>query len=202
MRCFRLAVPLALLGSALLFNHQPEAAAQSVTGSVFGTVTDSAGAILVGAPVQLINDTSKQARDATTNGGGGFEFTNILPGNYTLRITQPGFKQYQQTGIIVAPQERVSLHDIRMDVGHVTTTLDVKAEATHVATDSSDRAIDVNLKQIQDTPIRGRDFQAIIKDLAGVQDLDTHDTSGWRTTFPVINGDKYGQVMPKLEAIS
>jgi hypothetical protein len=202
MKCFRLAVPLTLLGSALLLNYPPEASAQSVTGSVFGTVTDSGGAILVGAPVQLINDTSKQARDAATNGAGGFEFTNILPGNYTLRITQPGFKQYQQTGIIVGAQERVSLHDIRMDVGDVTTTIDVKAESTHVATDSSDRAIDVNLKQIQDTPIRGRDFQAIIKDLAGVQDLGTHDARGWGTTVPVINGGQQGQVLLTLDGIA
>jgi len=72
----------------------PAARAQSVTGSVSGTVLDSAGAVIAGAPVQLINDISQQVREDTTSGAGVFQFTSILPGTYTLKIAKPGFKSY------------------------------------------------------------------------------------------------------------
>jgi len=77
----------------------------------------------------------------------------------------------------------------------------VLAEAAHVATDSSDRSQNVNLQQIADTPIRGRDFKAIVKTLPGVQDLDPHDSHGWGTAVPTINGGQMGQVVVTLDGI-
>lgn len=117
---------------------------QTVTGSVNGTVTDPAGAVIVSAPVHLTNDISKQVRDFNTNTNGSFEFGSVLPGTYTLKITQTGFKSYEQQGITVSSQERVDLHTIHLSVGDVSTSVEVQAEAAHVATDSSDRSQNVN----------------------------------------------------------
>jgi hypothetical protein len=78
----------------------------------------------------------------------------------------------------------------------------VAAEAAHVATDSSDRAVNVNTRQIEDTPLRGRDFKAIVRDLPGVQDLSTHDTRGWGSGFPTINGGLTGQTLVTLDGIA
>ena len=72
----------------------PLVRAQSVTGSVSGTLLDSAGAVITGAPVQLVNEISQQIRENTTNGAGAFQFTSILPGTYTLKVAKPGFKSY------------------------------------------------------------------------------------------------------------
>ena len=192
------------LATSLLFwlALVPIAYSQSETGSITGTVTDPGGALVVGAPVQLANDESHQTRNGTTNGSGGFEFTSILPGTYTLRISQPGFKTYEKTHIVLGSQEKLDLHTMSLSVGDVSTSVEVQAQSAHVATDSSDHSIDVNLKQIQDTPIRGRDFQAIIKDLAGVQDLGNHDARGWGTQTPVINGGLQGQVLLTLDGIA
>ena len=176
--------------------------AQSVTGSVSGTLLDSAGAVVTGTPVQLVNEISQQVRESTTNGAGVFQFTSILPGTYTLKITKSGFKSYEQKSIIVGAQEKVDLHAITLDLGNVSTAIEVQSQTVHVQTDNSDHTIDVNLKQIQDTPIRGRDFQAIIKDLAGVQDLGTHDNRGWGTQTPTVNGGQQGQVLLTLDGIA
>src|SRR4029078_10133069 len=119
-------------------------------------------------------------------------FTSILPGTYTLKITKSGFKSYEQKSIIVGAQEKVDLHAITLDLGNVSTAIEVQSQTVHVQTDNSDHTIDVNLKQIQDTPIRGRDFQAIIKDLAGVQDLGTHDNRGWGTQNPKVHRRQQG----------
>jgi hypothetical protein len=185
----------------LLLASMPAANAQTVTGSVSGTVVDSGGAVVVGANVQLINDISRQTREYKTSGTGEFEFISMIAGGYSLKIVQPGFKTYEQKNVTISAQERVDLHTIKLTVGDVTTSIQVQSEAAHVATDSSDRSQNVNLQQIDDTPIRGRDFKAIVKTLPGVQDLDPHDSHGWGTAVPTINGGQQGQVVVTLDGI-
>lgn len=180
----------------------PIATAQTVSGLITGTVIDPAGAEIVGATVQLTNEVTTQARQFTTVNNGSFIFPELVPGTYSLHVTQPGFKAYQQRGIIVSAQERVDLHEIKLAVGELSSTVEVQAEAVHVATDSSDRAVNVNLTQIENTPIRGRDFQGIIKTLPGVQDLGNHDLRGWGTQTPTINGGQQGQVLVTLDGIA
>ncbi len=192
---------LALSLMSLLLASMPAANAQSVTGSVSGTVVDSAGAVVVGANVQLTNDISRQVREFKTSGSGEFEFIAMIPGGYSLKVVQPGFKTYEQKNVTISAQERVDLHTIRLTVGDVTTSVEVQAEAAHVATDSSDRSQNVNLQQIADTPIRGRDFKAIVKTLPGVQDLSNHDSRGWGGDTPTVNGGQQGQVVVTLDGI-
>src|SRR5579884_639670 len=186
----------------LLIALAPAAKSQSVTGQVSGTVADAAGAVVAGAQVQLANNLSKQVRLFKTDNNGGFVFTGLVPGTYSLRIVQPGFKAYEQNDIVVAAQERVDLHEIRLEIGDVSTSVEVTAQAVHVATDSSDRSLDVNLIQINDTPIRGRDFLATIKALPGVQDIATHDNRGWGVAMPSINGGQMGQTMLSIDGIA
>jgi hypothetical protein len=194
----RIFAALLLLAVALA----PAVLAQSITGQLVGAVADSSGGAIVGASVRLTSDLSQQVRTFTTDSTGSFVFTNLVPGAYSIQISMSGFRAWNQKAISVSAQERVDLHEIRLDVGEVSTTVSVQAEAAHVATDSSDRAVNVNLRQIEDTPIRGRDFQAIIKDLPGVQDTQAHDTRGWGGNTATVNGGQAGQVLTTLDGIS
>jgi hypothetical protein len=165
-------------------------------------VADSSGGVIAGATVELTNDLTKQVRTFPSDSKGTFIFTDLVPGSYSVRISHPGFKVYAQNNISVSAEERVALHEIRLAVGDVSNTVTVEAEAAHVATDSSDRAINVTTRQIEDTPIRGRDFKAITRDLPGVQDLSTHDTRGWGSGFPTINGGQTGQMLVTLDGVA
>jgi hypothetical protein len=202
--CFAAASFLSVVASvmSLLFVVSPTGLSQSVTGQISGTVTDPAGAVVVGARVQLTHDLSQQVREFQTESSGSFVFTGLVPGTYRIRIAHPGFKTYEQNTITVATQERVDLHEIRLDVGDVTSSVEVSAQSVHVATDSSDRSVGVNLIQIEDTPIRGRDFLATIKALPGVQDLTSHDARGWGVAMPTINGGQMGQTLLNLDGIA
>ena len=175
---------------------------QSVTGQISGTVTDQAGAVMVGVRVQLTHDVSQQVREFTTETNGSFVFTGLVPGSYSLHVAQTGFKAYDERAIIVAAQERVDLHDVRLSIGDINQSVEVSAQTVHVATDSSDRSVAVNLLQIEDTPIRGRDFLATIKALPGVQDLSAHDARGWGVAMPTINGGQMGQTQLNLDGIA
>ena len=70
----------------------PTAKAQSVTGQISGSVTDPAGAVIPGARVQLTNDLTKQVRALSTASSGSFIFPDLMPGDYSVGITQTGFK--------------------------------------------------------------------------------------------------------------
>jgi hypothetical protein len=138
----------------------PVANSQTVTGSITGTVVDAGDAVVVGAVVRLTNQTTKQIRQFSTANNGTFTFPDLVPAEYDLRVTHPGFKTYVQTAITLGTLEKVDLHTIHLEVGDVSTSVEVKATAARVATDTSDHATDVNLKQIEQTPIRGRNWEA------------------------------------------
>src|SRR5579872_3060896 len=93
--------------------------AQTVSGEITGSVTDPGGAAVAGAVVSLVSDLDKQTRDFVTNSSGEFLFTGVVPGGYSVRVTQPGFKTYQQKGITLGAQERLSLHELKLALGDV-----------------------------------------------------------------------------------
>ncbi|MDE3165562.1 MAG: carboxypeptidase regulatory-like domain-containing protein [Acidobacteriota bacterium] len=186
--------------SALLLALLPAADAQSVTGQISGVVTDSSGGALVGATVRLTNDLSQQERSYPSSASGSFVFTNLVPGAYSVKVSMAGFKNYEQRNIPVAAQERVDLHEIQLAVGDVTNTVEVQASAVHVATDSSDRSVDIGLTQIQDTPTRGRNPLSLIMTLPGVQTVQSLDYRGWSGGgIPGVNGGQTGQIILNLD---
>lgn len=177
----------------------PTADAQTVSGQISGRVVDPQGAVVPGATVQLTSELTQQVREFITDPNGSFVFASLVPGKYSLRIENPGFKAHDQKGIHVSAQERVDLHDIRLELGGLTDTVRVQAETVHVATDSSDRGINVTLLQIEDTPIRGRNYLGILRTLPGVQDLNNYDTRGWGSGTPTINGGRAGQTLLTMD---
>ncbi|MGO9255911.1 MAG: carboxypeptidase-like regulatory domain-containing protein, partial [Bryobacteraceae bacterium] len=190
------------LGAALLLLAMlPAANGQSVTGEISGTVVDPAGAVVPGAAVQLTHDLSQTIHKFTTESTGTFFFTGLVPGAYSLRVVQSGFKAYDQKGITIAAQERVDLHEIHLEVGEVTSSVEVSADAVHVATDSSDRSMDMNGKQILDDPTRGRNPVSLIMMLPGVQSLaQSYDYRGWNGGgIPGVNGGQQGQIILNMD---
>jgi hypothetical protein len=184
----------------LLVAMLPTANAQSVTGQVSGRVTDPTGAVVVGAPVQLTHDLSKQVREFTTDSNGAFVFVGLVPGVYSLHIAQPGFKAYDQKAITVGVLERVNLHEIKLEVGEVSTSVEVRARAVHVATDSSDRTVNLTFTDIMNIATRGRNPLALIAGLPGVQAIGGYDFRGWSGGgIPAINGGQTGQVILNLD---
>ncbi len=173
---------------------------QSVTGQVSGIVTDASGGNVIGAAVRLSHDVSQQVRTFTTDTNGSFVFISLVPGSYSLHIEMAGFRAYDRKGIPVTAQERVNLHEIKLTVGDVSTTVEVQAEYTHVATNSSDRTVSMGRQEIEDRPTRGRNPLALIIGLPGVQAVGTFDQRGWGGGgMPAINGGRSGQVVLNLD---
>ena len=176
--------------------------AQGVTGQISGGVTDQAGASIAAANVKLTHDQTKQVKSFKTEENGSFVFTNLVPGEYTVSIEVAGFKKYKQQAIKVSTEDRVTLGQIKMSVGDVTSTIQVIAESSRVSTETSDRSILIDRQQIEDTPISGRDYLGILRSLPGVQMVSTSDMPGWfNTQDQIVNGGQSGQFVVTLDGV-
>ncbi|MGC2661477.1 MAG: carboxypeptidase-like regulatory domain-containing protein, partial [Bryobacteraceae bacterium] len=98
--------------------------AQSIYGSVRGTVTDQNGGVVAGAKVSLINEGTSETHSTVTNGSGQYIFGEVVPGNYTVEGESTGFKKFERRGITVATQ-REETADLKLEIGAVTESVQV-----------------------------------------------------------------------------
>jgi hypothetical protein len=117
-------------------------AAQSLTGTVSGTVSDSQGAVLPGATVTLVGKTG--SRTAVTDASGEYRFVALDPGTYDVQVALSGFNGRKQENIAVSIAKDSKV-DFTLSVGGLTDTIEVVGEAPVVDTSSS--ATDANLTQ-------------------------------------------------------
>ena len=100
--------------------------AQTFTGSVTGVVTDPAGGNVAGAKVTIVNTATREVREALSNDLGRFTVQQLQPSQYTLKVTQPGFREYASTGIELRPSQTLELN-VTLTVGQVTESVEVSA---------------------------------------------------------------------------
>lgn len=79
------------------------------SAAVVGTTLDPAGAVLPGAKVTLINETTKEERTTITTDKGRFEFTSVAPALYEVRIDFPGFVSHRVFQITVEDNQIVNI---------------------------------------------------------------------------------------------
>ncbi|HVI73254.1 MAG TPA: carboxypeptidase-like regulatory domain-containing protein, partial [Pyrinomonadaceae bacterium] len=102
----------------------------SQTGGITGVVTDPGGALVQGATIDLVNEsTGKSERTATTGGDGGYSFTLLKPGSYRLEITAQNFKKAVITAVPVRIGESTR-QDVALEAGRIEETVNVEASAT------------------------------------------------------------------------
>jgi len=77
------------------------------------------------------------------NGSGYFTVTAVQPGSYSVSIEAPGFKTWEQTGIVFAQGDSRTLPSIKLEVGKVSETVEIKAGADVVIPDNSEVQHDV-----------------------------------------------------------
>ena len=154
---------------------------QTTTGSLLGTVTDPANAVIQGADIQLIDQTTGAARSATTDTGGLFRFPNLNPSTYRVVVKANGFKTFTQKDITLSANETRDIGRVPLEIGSVTEEVAVTAQATPVQVASSEKAGLVDGKQLNSLALKGRDAFSFMALLPGVVDTSNRDmisTSG------------------------
>jgi outer membrane receptor protein involved in Fe transport len=131
-------------------------AAQTSTGSIRGTVTDSAGAPLAGAEVIALNTTSGVQRNAASNSRGFYSLAGLTPANYQLTVRQIGSTPVQRPVQVQVGQ--VLTIDFRLAPTTVQLQEVVVVAAPVVETRTSEVATNVSEEQIERLPTPSRNF--------------------------------------------
>src|SRR5438309_982569 len=174
----------------------PPAWAQA-TAAINGTVRDTAGAVIVGATVVLHNRDTSLDRSAVTNGVGSYVMTNVLPGNYDLKVTMNGFGPAAKTSIELLVNQ-TGTYDFTLKAGAVNEVVEVQDNPVTLETSTSELGVAVVREQVNDLPLNGRNFTQLLNLTPGVSTVNVSQnsaTSGgvWsnpiRTfSYPSVNG--------------
>lgn len=160
--------------------------AQSTSGSMSGTVVDESNQVVAAATVTILNESSGEERKGTTNEAGAFVFSALLPGPYTIKVEMQGFKPLEVKGRVVLANNRLAVGELKLAVGALTESVSVTARGETVATTVTSHQAVLDLKQVSNLSIRGRDPISLLKILPGVQLLaNDQETFGGSFSTPV-----------------
>ncbi len=128
---------------------------QSYYGGVRGTVLDQNAGVLAAAKVTLINEGTNEQRSVLTQSAGEFVFSELVPGTYTLVAEAPGFKKFEEKGVIVGTQQQVSL-DVKLQIGQVTESIEVSEMVSAVEASNASQGQVIDNQKLTDLPNLGR----------------------------------------------
>jgi hypothetical protein len=138
----------------------PAVMAQETTGGIKGYVKDKTGGTVAGAQVELSSSALITPRKAEADSAGYFYFQLLPPGEYTVTVTGTGFRTYKLTGIRIETGSLPVL-DVGLEVGTVSETVEVSAQAEIVDVTSSKVAVAITSQDIDTLP-HGRSYQSVI----------------------------------------
>lgn len=159
--------------------------AQYTTQEISGTVRDSTGAIVPAAQVSARHIATGQMRSTRTNENGYYVIANLPIGEYEIAAEASGFKKFVKTGVVVTVNARVAA-DIALEVGDVTESVTVTADAVLVESSSGEVGRLVTGQQATQLQLNGRNFAQLLSLLPGVATTN-------RSSFDLFGG--FGSVM-------
>ena len=141
---------------AILTFLTPAIRAQQVAvAQLDGYVTDPSGQAIANAQVKAIEVDRNQVHSSATDISGHYSFPGLPAGAYRLEVSAPGFKTYVQKGISLdAGNNRTQA--VTLEVGSVTESIQVTANAVQVETKENSIAQLVDSQRMDDLPLNGR----------------------------------------------
>jgi len=145
------------------------ASAQSVYGSIYGTVTDKTGAAVAGATVTVKDEAKGTIVTVTSNGSGDYSVPHLIPDVYDLKVTAKGFKSFETKGVGVEADAAPRV-DPTLDVGGSSETIEVNADAQpQLKTENSDVSTVFDQQQVASLPVGDQNFTNLQLLLPGAQ---------------------------------
>lgn len=174
---------IGILLLAFLVSQPMVGRAQEVTGSLLGTVRDAAGAPIPNARV-VITDAEKKVviRTLTTNADGQYSAPLLQPGVYDVSAEASSFKKQVQAGVKLDLNQRRSV-DLTLEVGGITETVTVQANAVAVETTSPTSSSLISGEQVRELSLNNRNWIQLVALAPGVSN-DLSDQVYVGTTNP------------------
>src|SRR5271156_6122224 len=177
------------------------ASAQVSTASVNGVIRDPKGSVIPGANIVLASGDTSVEHTSVSNGSGEYVFLNITPGSYTLSASAQGFNPQKVAEFVLAVSQIATL-DFSLSVGSKQEVVNVEATEAQLEATSASLGTVIETKQVNDLPLDGRNFTALLALTPGVVPIMTGQSNGMQNgggfgaavaigsdySFPSING--------------
>ncbi|HTT23501.1 MAG TPA: carboxypeptidase-like regulatory domain-containing protein, partial [Candidatus Sulfotelmatobacter sp.] len=135
---------------------------QSELASIFGTVTDSTGAVIPAVHLTIVNQSTGLKRDTITDTTGRYHLAGLPTGNYTVRAVGDGFQTQVREGVALTSASGVTI-DFSLVVGSQPQQLTVSGEVNQIDSTTSTVSGLVAQESLTELPLNGRDlFKAVV----------------------------------------
>ena len=142
--------------------------AQAATATISGTVTDSSGAVLPGASIQVKNTGTSTVQSTVADSQGRYSVPDLPVGTYDVQATNAGFQTVNHRGITLTVGSQPVV-DFTLPVGQASQEVTVEAQVSQVETSTAAVSSLVNETQMRDLPLNGRNYEQLILLAPGVQ---------------------------------
>jgi hypothetical protein len=165
MRSLRLILGIALVLAASF--------ALAQTGSIQGTVTDSAGAVVQGAEVTVKNLGSNAVRTVTSSGTGAYSIPSLPPSDYDVTVKMASFKTFHVSDLQLTVAQVLPLN-VQLEPGAVTEEVQVRADQIpDVDLESSQVSNLVDERSIENLPLMTRNPYELVLLSPGTSQTNT-----------------------------
>jgi len=143
-------------------------AAQAVSGTILGSVTDLTGATVANAKVTLVLTGQSLEHTSVSNMNGDFTQPNLPPGVYSVTVVAQGFKTETRANVPLATNSTVRV-DVVLQPGSTSETVEVTTAPPQLQTDRADIATTIEQSTISNLPLAsGNSFQSLLNVVPGM----------------------------------
>ena len=150
-----------------LFLFAAAAVAQLPTAQVTGLITDSSGAAIPSADIDLFNPATGLHTQTASNADGNYVFPVVQPASYQITVTKAGFGAATRTGLELVVSQIARL-DFQLALGTAAQTVDVTGAPPVLEASTASLGQVIEARQVQDLPLNGRNFLNLAKLSTGV----------------------------------
>src|ERR1035441_8443728 len=137
-------------------------------GSITGTVLDSSGAVIPNAKVTLVNTDQGITLEIKSNSTGGYTFSPVKQGNYTITVTAQGFSKTTQKNVHVDVAQVLQVN-VSLKLGAETKTVEVPTAPALLQTEEASVGQVIGSAEVNALPLNGRNFTFLAQLGAGMQ---------------------------------
>ena len=142
--------------------------AQTNTGTITGLVIDSGGAVVPGAKVAIREVSTNATVNTVTTEAGSYTVPSLPIGSYEVTVSAAGFKRGSATGLAVRATQTTT-QNFTLEIGDVTESVTVSADASLVNPNSSAVTTSVGEKMLDDLPFMDRSTLSVVLLAPGAQ---------------------------------
>ena len=167
--------------------------AQVATGTIVGNVKDNSGSAVPGASVTATNIDTQVSRTTTSDAEGYYALPLMPVGRYKLEITLSGFKNAEQTGILLEVGRNARV-DATIEPGQLQEVVSVVANSPLVETNTAALSRTVGQNEVLNLPLVNRDLYSLLSITGGVSSNANSNSLGGPEQLTTINGSQNAQI--------